>query len=142
MNALQRAEAIAAAIESSQGDDETALEWSEQIRQLGRDCASMEGRLRAGGVEVAICADPKTDGSTLEAVAHLPIIPRKGDRLEVVIPSGTVMLDVKLVMLPTYRSRSAQVEVWVEIEGYDREDLEEAIESLKDNYGDEDGGAA
>lgn len=137
MNGAKRAEEIAAEIDEAFGLDEKGQQWAAGVRQLGRDYAA--GRLRADDIEVRICAAIQDEGpETLEALALIPVLPREGDRLEVLMPSGTEYLHVKFVCLPTFTGPGARIEVWVQLpDCFDRAVLEEAFQALRDGYGNE-----
>lgn len=80
-------------------------------------------RTREKYVKVTLMADPQTDGSLLEESILMVAIPDQGDAIEVAMPDGREFLDVdRRVFTP-----EGTVEVWVTMEGYDRDHLEEAV---------------
>jgi hypothetical protein len=86
-------------------------------------------------VEVTLRADPQDGNDPYEADVRLPIVPRKGDTLSIWDPTrsmgGEVYLDVETVVLCPWAPE--RIEVWVSIDGYDRDDLKSAIDAAKRN---------
>lgn len=107
--------------EQVDSDDPLALKL--RVEKAERERGAMRGRLLAKMVKVALKADPQTDGSLLEESVLLADIPEQGDAIEVKTPGGREWLDVdRRVFTP-----EGEIEVWVTMEGYDRQSLESAM---------------
>lgn len=93
-------------------------------------------------VTVWIRADRCDGNDPFEAEAVLPIVPRKGDAIEVEHPSGTDFLQVVDVVIPVVQRASplpwmpepTMVQVWVRLDGYDLDFLSHIMGALKSGY--------
>jgi hypothetical protein len=97
--------------------------------------------------EVLLRTDPQDGNDPIEAVAHLPIIPRAGDVIETwdsqggmmqrnrqgeVVPSGTEKwLEVDHVIFCSYAPE--RVEVWVKVDSYDLDEVKRIMEAVDKN---------
>jgi hypothetical protein len=81
---------------------------------------------------VTICADPKDGNDTAEVDTRLEMVPREGDVLTIAVPTGETALEVTLVEL--YSLADTPPRVWVEMDGYDLSELDEALASLRTGY--------
>lgn len=97
-----------------------------------KDYLAMKARVNGKGVEAALCADPHDGNDPLEARIVLPFLPRKDDLLQVDTDSGTAHLRVALVMFSLLPAERDRIEVWVDMEGYEKSELVEAMGILKD----------
>ena len=93
--------------------------------------------------EVLLRADPRDGNDPIEAEATLPMVPRKGDQIEVWDPQtgglgrdregrlyhngSPQWLDVENVVLCAYAPE--RVEVWVRLDSYDRDELERVMKA-------------
>lgn len=83
-------------------------------------------------IEVVLRADRCDGNDPLEAVVKLAGIPREGDVISVWNPApglggGERYLDVDTVAFSAFEE--GRVEVWVKMEGYDLDELEQAMRS-------------
>jgi hypothetical protein len=108
-------------------------------------CDSTEEMTMTPGFDVSLMLDPQTGNDPIEATARLPIVPRKGDRIEVWDgqgdwanpdehggirrPGGSDWLVVEDVVLCSYAPE--RIEVWVRIEGYDLAVAERLMDAVK-----------
>lgn len=89
---------------------------------------------------VWIRADRQDGNDPLEAETVLPIIPRKGDLIEVEHPSGTDFLHVVDVVIPIAQTLARPqpplpvVQVWVQLDGYDLDLLHQVMMALRTGY--------
>lgn len=77
-------------------------------------------------MNITLCADPKNGNDAAEVVIQLPAVPRAGDS------SGTTILEVTDVCFEA--GEDTYPRVWVRIDGYNLEDLDEAMASLRTGY--------
>lgn len=84
-----------------------------------------------GGVDVCVMADLHDGNDPLEAAVRLPLVPRQGDSIEVEHPSGTDYLRVcDVVLSPAHGVPT----IWVQLDGYDRDDLISMMSALRSGY--------
>jgi hypothetical protein len=84
-------------------------------------------------MHVVLLRAERHDGNDpVEAFAMLPVVPRRGDLIEVWNAEGAggqVWLEVTDIVLCTYVPE--RVEVWVRMDGYDMADLERALDAVR-----------
>lgn len=84
--------------------------------------------------KVLLRADPRDGNDPFEASVGLPIIPRAGDTISVLSSAGGLgaseaFLKVTDVVLTLWDQR---IEVWVELDGYDRDELRQVMRAADD----------